>query len=131
MSPISAAVYSPSICWLLSLAAPCCWSPPSGRLPSRHPERRDCDESGTRTGKLLGGRSRSFCPRHGRLSGAPQPHHHVSVRRNDAARSGAQPGRVRPLPCNLQGQVFTLFIITVAACEAGIALALILMLSRS
>jgi NADH-quinone oxidoreductase subunit K len=32
---------------------------------------------------------------------------------------------------NLQGQVFTLFIITVAACEAGIALALILMLYRS
>ena len=32
---------------------------------------------------------------------------------------------------NLQGQSFTLFIITVAACEAGIALALILMLYRS
>ena len=32
---------------------------------------------------------------------------------------------------NLQGQVFTLFIITVAACEAAIALALILMLYRS
>ena len=32
---------------------------------------------------------------------------------------------------NLQGQSFTLFIITVAACEAGIALALILMLFRS
>jgi NADH-quinone oxidoreductase subunit K len=32
---------------------------------------------------------------------------------------------------NLQGQVFTLFILTVAACEAGIALALILMLYRS
>ena len=32
---------------------------------------------------------------------------------------------------NLQGQVFTLFIITVAACEAGIALAVILMLYRS
>jgi NADH-quinone oxidoreductase subunit K len=32
---------------------------------------------------------------------------------------------------NLQGQAFTLFIITVAACEAGIALALILMLFRS
>lgn len=31
---------------------------------------------------------------------------------------------------NLQGQVFTLFIITVAACEAGLALALILMLYR-
>jgi NADH-quinone oxidoreductase subunit K len=31
---------------------------------------------------------------------------------------------------NLQGQTFTLFIITVAACEAGIALALILMLYR-
>jgi NADH-quinone oxidoreductase subunit K len=31
---------------------------------------------------------------------------------------------------NLQGQVFTLFIVTVAACEAGIALALILMLYR-
>ncbi|MBY0231328.1 MAG: NADH-quinone oxidoreductase subunit NuoK [Gemmataceae bacterium] len=31
---------------------------------------------------------------------------------------------------NLQGQSFTLFIITVAACEAGIALALILMLYR-
>jgi NADH-quinone oxidoreductase subunit K len=31
---------------------------------------------------------------------------------------------------NLQGQVFTLFIITVAACEAAIALALILMLYR-
>jgi NADH-quinone oxidoreductase subunit K len=31
---------------------------------------------------------------------------------------------------NLQGQVFTLFILTVAACEAGIALALILMLFR-
>jgi NADH-quinone oxidoreductase subunit K len=31
---------------------------------------------------------------------------------------------------NLQGQAFTLFIITVAACEAGIALALILMLYR-
>jgi NADH-quinone oxidoreductase subunit K len=29
---------------------------------------------------------------------------------------------------NVQGQAFTLFIITVAACEAGIALALILML---
>ncbi len=29
---------------------------------------------------------------------------------------------------NLHGQVFTLFLITVAACEAGIALALILML---
>ena len=29
---------------------------------------------------------------------------------------------------NLQGQVFTLFILTVAACEAAIALALILML---
>jgi NADH-quinone oxidoreductase subunit K len=32
---------------------------------------------------------------------------------------------------NLEGQAFTLFIITVAACEAGIALALILMLYRS
>ena len=32
---------------------------------------------------------------------------------------------------NLQGQAFVLFIITVAACEAGIALALILMLYRS
>src|SRR5215469_17048952 len=32
---------------------------------------------------------------------------------------------------NLQGQVFTLFILTVAACEAAIALALILMLFRS
>jgi NADH-quinone oxidoreductase subunit K len=31
---------------------------------------------------------------------------------------------------NLQGQAFTLFIITVAACEAGIALALILTLYR-
>jgi NADH-quinone oxidoreductase subunit K len=32
---------------------------------------------------------------------------------------------------NLQGQAFTLFILTVAACEAGIALALILTLYRS
>ncbi len=32
---------------------------------------------------------------------------------------------------NLQGQVFVLFIITVAACEAAIALALILILYRS
>ena len=32
---------------------------------------------------------------------------------------------------NLQGQVFTLFVLTVAACEAAIALALILMLYRS
>jgi NADH-quinone oxidoreductase subunit K len=32
---------------------------------------------------------------------------------------------------NLHGQVFTLFIITVAACEAGLALALILMLYRT
>ena len=32
---------------------------------------------------------------------------------------------------NLQGQAFTLFILTVAACEAGIALALILMLYRN
>ena len=32
---------------------------------------------------------------------------------------------------NLQGQVFTLFILTVAACEAAVALALILMLYRS
>jgi NADH-quinone oxidoreductase subunit K len=32
---------------------------------------------------------------------------------------------------NLQGQVFTLFIITVAACEAALALALILMLYRT
>jgi NADH-quinone oxidoreductase subunit K len=32
---------------------------------------------------------------------------------------------------NLQGQAFTLFIITVAACEAAIALALILMLYRN
>lgn len=32
---------------------------------------------------------------------------------------------------NLQGQAFVLFIITVAACEAGIALALILMLYRN
>jgi NADH-quinone oxidoreductase subunit K len=32
---------------------------------------------------------------------------------------------------NLQGQAFTLFIITVAACEAAIALALILMLFRA
>jgi NADH-quinone oxidoreductase subunit K len=32
---------------------------------------------------------------------------------------------------NLHGQVFTLFIITVAACEAAIALALILMLYRN
>ncbi len=31
---------------------------------------------------------------------------------------------------NLQGQVFTLFVITVAACEAALALALILMLWR-
>src|ERR1700741_2388999 len=31
---------------------------------------------------------------------------------------------------NLQGQAFTLFIITVAACEAGLALALILVLFR-
>jgi NADH-quinone oxidoreductase subunit K len=32
---------------------------------------------------------------------------------------------------NLQGQVFTLFILTVAACEAGVALALFLMLYKS
>ncbi|HZU38589.1 MAG TPA: NADH-quinone oxidoreductase subunit NuoK [Gemmataceae bacterium] len=32
---------------------------------------------------------------------------------------------------NMQGQAFTLFILTVAACEAGIALALILILFRS
>jgi NADH-quinone oxidoreductase subunit K len=32
---------------------------------------------------------------------------------------------------NLQGQVFTLFIIAVAACEAAVALALILMLYRA
>jgi NADH-quinone oxidoreductase subunit K len=32
---------------------------------------------------------------------------------------------------NLQGQAFTMFIITVAACEAGIALALILTLYRN
>ena len=32
---------------------------------------------------------------------------------------------------NLHGQVFTLFIITVAACEAGVALALILTLYRA
>lgn len=32
---------------------------------------------------------------------------------------------------NLHGQVFTLFIVTVAACEAGVALALVLMLYRS
>src|SRR5437899_4904073 len=32
---------------------------------------------------------------------------------------------------NLQGQAFTLFIITVAACEAAIALAVILMLYRT
>jgi NADH-quinone oxidoreductase subunit K len=32
---------------------------------------------------------------------------------------------------NLQGQAFTLFILTVAACEAAIALALFLMLYRS
>jgi NADH-quinone oxidoreductase subunit K len=32
---------------------------------------------------------------------------------------------------NLEGQAFTLFIITVAACEAAVALALILMLFRS
>src|SRR5438093_3680520 len=32
---------------------------------------------------------------------------------------------------NLQGQSFTLFILTVAACEAAIALALILMLYRN
>jgi NADH-quinone oxidoreductase subunit K len=32
---------------------------------------------------------------------------------------------------NLQGQSFTLFILTVAACEAGLALALILILYRS
>src|SRR6516162_2646512 len=32
---------------------------------------------------------------------------------------------------NLQGQAFTLFILTVAACEAALALALILMLFRS
>lgn len=32
---------------------------------------------------------------------------------------------------NLHGQVFTLFMLTVAACEAGIALALILMLYRT
>jgi NADH-quinone oxidoreductase subunit K len=32
---------------------------------------------------------------------------------------------------NLQGQAFVLFILTVAACEAGVALALILMLYRT
>jgi len=32
---------------------------------------------------------------------------------------------------NMQGQAFTLFILTVAACEAGIALALILILYRT
>ena len=32
---------------------------------------------------------------------------------------------------NLQGQAFVLFLVTVAACEAGIALALILMLYRT
>jgi NADH-quinone oxidoreductase subunit K len=32
---------------------------------------------------------------------------------------------------NLQGQIFTLFILTVAACEAGLGLALILMVYRS
>jgi NADH-quinone oxidoreductase subunit K len=32
---------------------------------------------------------------------------------------------------NLQGQVFILFLLTVAACEAGIALALVLMLYRT
>lgn len=32
---------------------------------------------------------------------------------------------------NLHGQVFTLFVVTIAACEAGLALAIILMLYRS
>jgi NADH-quinone oxidoreductase subunit K len=32
---------------------------------------------------------------------------------------------------NLQGQIFTLFILTVAACEAGLALALILVVYRN
>src|SRR5580765_8261786 len=32
---------------------------------------------------------------------------------------------------NMHGRVFTLFIVTVAACEAGLALALILMLYRN
>lgn len=32
---------------------------------------------------------------------------------------------------NLQGQAFTLFVVTVAACEAGVALALILVLYRA
>ena len=32
---------------------------------------------------------------------------------------------------NLQGQIFTLFILTVAACEAGLGLALVLMVYRS
>jgi len=32
---------------------------------------------------------------------------------------------------NMHGQVFTLFIVTVAACEAGLALALIMMLYRN
>ena len=90
---------------------------------------RHCDESRLLATTWSSAPSCS-CLGHDRLPDPPQPDHHVPVGRDDAAGRGAQPRRLRPHHGNLHGQAFTLFILTVAACEAGIALALILMLYR-
>ena len=59
---------------------------------------------------------------------AAKPDRDVPVGRDDASGNGADPGRLRPLSRQLTGQVFTIVILTVAACEASIALALIVVL---
>ena len=62
------------------------------------------------------------------LRGRGRPHRRVIDQR--LCETAVQPVAFARQHGNLQGQVFALFIVTVAACEAGLALALILMLYR-
>jgi hypothetical protein len=64
----------------------------------------------------------------------PQPqerHHHPDVDRADPAGGEHQPRRVLGLLGDLVGQVFALFVLTVAAAEAAIGLAILVVYFRN
>jgi len=113
----------------VELGARCCWSRRSA--PSRSPAVARRNPYEPAAAQLPGGRGRAVRPGDDRLFGPAQPDHHVPVGGDDAARVAVNLVAFARFRGNLQGQAFTLFILTVAACEAGIALALFLTLYRS
>jgi NADH-quinone oxidoreductase subunit K len=67
----------------------------------------------------------------GHLPEPQERHHHPDVDRADAAGGEHQPRRLLLLLGDLTGQVFTLFVLTVAAAEAAIGLAILVCFFRN